>query len=72
MDWGFGIGVNTVRYTECLASGDLLHSTKTSIQYSVIIYVGKESEREGMYVYIELNHFVVQQKSSQHCKSTTL
>ena len=28
------------------ASGDLLYSTEKSTQYSMIIYMGKESERE--------------------------
>ena len=32
----------------------------------------KESEKEWMCVYIYLNHFVVQQKLSQHWKSTIL
>ena len=41
MDWGFGIGICTLRYVEWLASGALLYSTGISTQYSVIIYVGK-------------------------------
>ena len=36
----------------------------------MIIYVGKESEREWICVYVGLSHFVVQQKLSQPCKST--
>ena len=39
----------------------------------------REGEREmqeggdmGMYVYIKLNHFVVQQKLTQHCKAIIL
>ena len=35
---------------EGLAIGDLLYSTENSTQCPVIIYVGKESERNG-YVY---------------------
>ena len=31
---------------------DLLYSTENSIQYSVIIYVGKESEREWMCAHV--------------------
>ena len=31
--------------------------------------VGEESKREGICVYIELIHFIVQQKLSQHCKA---
>ena len=34
--------------------------------------VGGRSEREGIYVYIQLIHFVVQQKLTQHCKATIL
>ena len=34
-----------------LANRDLLYSTVNSTQYSVIIYVGKESEKEWMCVY---------------------
>ena len=36
---------------ELLAKGHLLYSAENSTQYSVIIYVGKESEREWMYTY---------------------
>ena len=34
--------------------------------------VGGRSKREGIYVYIWLIHFVVQQKLTQHCKATIL
>ena len=51
MDWGFGIGICTLRSMECLANGDLMYSTENSVQYSVIIYLGKESEKNG-YVYM--------------------
>ena len=34
--------------------------------------VGERSKTEGMYVYIELVHFVVQQKPTQHCKARIL
>ena len=46
---------------------DPLNSTENSTQYSVIIYVGKESEKEWIYVYVKLNRFAVHLK---HCKST--
>ena len=70
MNWGFGIGTCTLEAGEMI--GDLLYSTENSFQYSVIIYVEKESEREWMCVYVSLNPFVVQQKLSQPCKSTIL
>ena len=59
MGWGFGIGICTLKY---MASGDLLCSTENCTQYSVIIYVGKESERQWICVYVSLNHLVVRQK----------
>ena len=51
MDGGFGTGIYRLRYIKILATWDLLYSTKTSTQYSVIRYGGKESEREWMYVH---------------------
>ena len=45
MDWGSRIGICTLGYVGRLANGDLLHSTGTSTQYAVIIYVGKDSEK---------------------------
>ena len=49
---GVGIGIFIQLYMEWLANGDLLYSTGNSTQYSVIIYVRKESESEWMYVHI--------------------
>ena len=34
--------------------------------------LGGRSKREGIYVYIQLIHFVVQQKLTQHCKANIL
>ena len=52
VDWGFGTGICTLRYMEWLVKGDLLYGTEISTQYPVTIYVGKESEREFMRVYV--------------------
>ena len=52
MDWGFEMVICTLWCMENLANGDLLYSTGYSAQDSVIIYVGKESEREWMCVYV--------------------
>ena len=38
---------------------DLMYSTGNSTQYFLITYMGKESEKEWIYVYVLLNHFVV-------------
>ena len=62
IDWGFGTGTCTLRSMEPLANRDLLCSTGNSIQYSVVVDVGKESEKQRKCVYVDLNHFVVQQK----------
>lgn len=37
---------------ECLAYGDLLYITGNIIQCSVIISMGKDSEKEWMYIYV--------------------
>ena len=51
---GVGTGICTLRNTEWLAKEDLLYSKENSTQYSVIIYMGKESEREWICVYVWL------------------
>ena len=49
----------------------LLYSTGNYIQYFVISYKGKESEREQIYVCITESLFL-HLKLTQHCKSTIL
>ena len=51
MDWRFGIGIYTLRYTEGLANGDLLYNTGNSPQYFVMFCVGKRLKENG-YVYM--------------------
>ena len=46
---------------------DLLYNTVTCIQDSVIIYMGKESKKEWIYVYVQLNHFAIHLKITQYC-----
>ena len=67
----FGINRYTLIYIKQINNKDLLYSTRNHIQYLVITYNGKESEKEYIYIYInvELNHFAVFLK---HCKSTIL
>ena len=52
------INIYTLLYIKQI-NKDLLYSTENSIQYSVITYMGKESKKEQMYVYSQLNHFAV-------------
>ena len=49
----------------------LLYSIGSYIQYPVINHNGKEYEK-NTYIYVKLGHFAVQQKLTQHCKSTIL
>ena len=50
MDSGFGTGIIYTEVCGMIDHGALLCSTENSIQCSVTIYVGKESEREWMCV----------------------
>ena len=52
MDWELGIGKCTLLYMEWMINGDQLYSTGKSTQCSVITYMGKESEKEWMCVYV--------------------
>ena len=57
-------------YTHCSNTKLLVNGNST--QYSVIIYMGKEPEKELMCTHVQSSPFVVQQKLSQHCKPTIL
>ena len=47
-----GINVYTLLYIKQIVNKDLLYSTKNSTQNSVITYMGKESEKECVCIYI--------------------
>ena len=74
MNWEIGIDIYTLPCVRQVASGNLLYSTGSTVRCSVVTYmggmVGRGSKREGIYVYIKLIHFVVQQKLTQHCKTS--
>ena len=55
-----------------ISNKDLLYSSGSSAQDSVITYMGKEFEKEEIYIYVELNHFPVRLKLTQHCEATML
>ena len=61
--------IYTLPYVKQTASGNLLHNTASSAWCSVMTQrdgmLGK-SKREGIYVYIQLIHFVVQQKPAHY------
>ena len=50
----------SLEYELTVLNGEMLHSTENSTQYSVITYMGKESKKEWMCIYAQLNHFVVE------------
>ena len=73
LEWGaIAYSIYTLVYIKQINNKDLLYSTGSYTQYSVIIYKGKEPEKERMYVYVWPVHFAVHQKLKQHCKSTIL
>ena len=78
-NWEIKIDIYTLPCVKQVASGNLLYSTGSSAQCSVMTQMGGmgggvrgTSKREGIYVYIQLIHFVVQQKLIQHCKEIIL
>ena len=52
MDWEIGINIYTLLYTEQITNKNLLNSTGNSIQYSAMTYMGIESKKEWIYVYV--------------------
>ena len=47
-----GIGMYTLLYIKLISNKDLLYSLGKSSQYSVIAYMGRESEKEWIYMYM--------------------
>ena len=52
INWVIGIDRYTLQCIKQITNKDLLYSTENSIQYSVMAYMGKESEKEWIYVYV--------------------
>ena len=78
MGWGgeinqeFGINISIPLYMKQVNNKDLLYSTGNYTQYIIIMYNGKESEKEYIYICITESLFAVQLKLTQHCKLTIL
>ena len=74
MDWKFGILRCKLLYREWINNKVLLCSTGNCIQYPLINHNGKEYKEECVCVCVcvcvKLNYFDIQQKLTQHCKST--
>ena len=52
MNWEIGIDIYTLLCIKQITNENLLYSTGNSTQYSVVTYMGKESKKEGIYVYV--------------------
>ena len=52
INWEIGIDIYTLLYTKQITNKDLLYGTGNSTQYSVMIYMRKESEKKWIYVYV--------------------
>ena len=48
----FGVKIYTVLYIKQITNKDLLYNTGNSAQYCVMSYMGKESKKEWVYVYV--------------------
>ena len=52
INWKVGIDIFTLLYIKQIANKNLLYSTGNSTQYSVMAYMGKESKKEWVYVFV--------------------
>ena len=50
INWETGIDKYAPLYIKYITNKDLLYSTDTSSQYSVMIYMGKECKKEQIYI----------------------
>ena len=48
----FGVNIYVLLYIKQVTNKDLLHGTGKSTQFSVITYMGKESEKQLIYMYV--------------------
>ena len=72
VDWEIGTGIDTLLYTKSICNKNLVYSTGKSTQYSLMVYMGIESEKERIYVYAELIQFAIFLKLTQDCNSSIL
>ena len=76
-NWEIRIDIYTLTFIKYIASGKLLYGTGSSGCCSVMtqrggIRVRGRLKREGIYICLQLIHFIVQQKLTQHCKAIIL
>ena len=74
--WGtnqkLGMNIHTLLYINWITNKDLLYSPKNSTQYSIITYVGKESEKKNEYMCMYNRATMLYTWNTQHSKSTIL
>ena len=72
-NWETGIDTYTllILCIKQITNENLPYSTGNT-QCSVVTSMGKKSKREGINVNVQLTHFAVRQKLTQHCKATIL
>ena len=52
INWEFGIDIYTLPYIKQITDKDLLYSTGNFTQYSVMAYMGKQSKKDWINVYV--------------------
>ena len=52
INWETGSDIYTLLYIKQITNKNLLYSTGNSTQYSVMTYMGTESKKEWIYVYV--------------------
>ena len=71
MDGEFGVSRCKLFHLDWISNEVLLNSTGNYIQPLGIDHDGRQYEKK-MYIYVGLGHSAVQQKWTQHCKSTII
>ena len=62
INWETESDIHTLLYIKQTTRKDVLDNTGNSTQDSVMTYVGKESKKEQIYVYVQLIHFAAHLK----------
>ena len=52
INWKIGVDKYTLLYIKQITNKDLLYSTESSSQCSVMAYMGKESKKDWIYVHV--------------------
>ena len=74
MNWEIGIDIYTllILCIKKITNENLLYGTGNSTQHSVVTQMGKKSKKRGNIYTVQLIHFTVQEKLTQHYKATIL